>query len=82
VNTQGTEELYVKLERTRERSYALNQQEALKGLMAVGMAIKNPDGSVLEFLDGSGPPYRLSEDEIVPELRETVTQSKYEITSR
>lgn len=74
--------LYEELARTRERGYALNDQEALEGLMAIGMAITNPDGSVLGSLDVSGPPYRLSEERIVPELRETVTEIEHEIASR
>ncbi|WP_336022840.1 IclR family transcriptional regulator [Halobellus salinisoli] len=79
---QNAVELYEELERTRERGYALNRQEALEGLMAVGMAITSPDGSVLGSLDVSGPPYRLSEEQIVPELREAVTQIEREIASR
>ena len=79
---RSADELYEELERTRERGYSLNRQEALEGLMAVGMAITNPDGSVLGSLDVSGPPYRLSEEQIVPELRETVTQIEREIASR
>jgi len=50
--------------------------------MAVGMAITNPDGRVLGSLDVSGPPYRLSEEQIASELRETVTQIEREIASR
>ena len=76
---QSETALYEELEQTRERGYALNQQEALEGLMAIGMAITNPDGSVLGSLDVSGPPYRLSEDQIVPELRETVNRIEREV---
>ncbi|WP_233560656.1 IclR family transcriptional regulator [Halobellus sp. Atlit-38R] len=79
---QSRAELYEELERTRERGYSLNDQEALEGLMAVGMAITNPDGSVLGSLDVSGPPYRLSEDQIASELRETVIKIEREIASR
>jgi DNA-binding IclR family transcriptional regulator len=79
---QRRAELYEELAQTRERGYALNHQEALEGLMAIGMAITKPDGSVLGSLDVSGPPYRLSEEEIVPELRETVTEIEREIASR
>lgn len=79
---QSRAELYEELERTRERGYSLNDQEALEGLMAVGMAITNPDGSVLGSLDVSGPPYRLSEEQMASELRETVTQIEREIASR
>ncbi|MFC6873472.1 IclR family transcriptional regulator [Halobellus marinus] len=82
-NTIGSrEELYAELERTRERGYAINRQEALEGLMAIGTAITNPDGSVLGSLDVSGPPYRLSEEQLVPELRETVSRIETEIASQ
>jgi DNA-binding IclR family transcriptional regulator len=79
---QSRAELYEELKRTRKRGYSLNNQEALEGLMAVGMAITSPDGSVLGSLDVSGPPYRLSEEQIASELRETVTQIEREIASR
>ncbi|MEF8827225.1 MAG: molybdopterin-binding protein [Halapricum sp.] len=45
----------------------------------VDMVVKNPDGTDLGSLDVSGPPYRLSEDEIVPRLRETVAETEKEI---
>lgn len=66
------ETLYAELDETAERGYSVNDQEALDGLTAFGMAVHNPDGSVLGSLDVSGPPYRLSEDDIVGPLRRTV----------
>jgi IclR family acetate operon transcriptional repressor len=80
--TDSKAELFEELERTRERGYAINRQEALEGLMAIGMVVKNPDGSVLGSLDVSGPPYRLSEDEIVPQLRDVVSQIETEIAEQ
>lgn len=64
--------LYAELDETAERGYSINDREALEGLTAFGMAVHSPDGSVLGSLDVSGPPYRLSEDEIVASLRRTV----------
>jgi DNA-binding IclR family transcriptional regulator len=75
-------ELYDELERTHERGYSVNRQEALEGLMAIGMAVKNPDGSVLGSLDVSGPPYRLSVDDILPQLRRTVSELEAEIAAQ
>lgn len=70
------------MEWTRERGYSLNEQEALEGLMAVGIATTTPDGSVLGSLDVSGPPYHLSEERIVSALRETGSDIEREIASR
>lgn len=64
--------LHEELEATRERGYSVNRQEALEGLTAFGMAVHNPDGSVLGSLDVSGPPYRLSEEDVVGPLERTV----------
>lgn len=41
------------------QGYAVNRQEELEGLRAVGMAVTEPDGSVFGALDISGPSYRL-----------------------
>ncbi|MEA5387943.1 IclR family transcriptional regulator [Haloarculaceae archaeon H-GB11] len=79
---QTRPELDAELERTRERGYSINRQEALEGLMAIGMVVTNPDGSVLGSLDVSGPPYRLSEDEIVTQLRRTVEDIEAEIAAQ
>ncbi len=70
------------MEWTRERGYSLNNQEALEGLMAVGIAITTPDGGVLGSLDVSGPPHHLSEERIVSALRETGSDIEREIASR
>lgn len=79
---QTRADLFAELEETRERGYAVNRQEALEGLMAIGMAITNPDGSVLGSLDVSGPPYRLDESEIATELKRTVEAIEDEIAAR
>jgi DNA-binding IclR family transcriptional regulator len=76
------EELYAELEETRERGYSVNRQEALEGLTAFGMAVHNPDGSVLGSLDVSGPPYRLSEEEVIGPLEQTVGAIEAELAER
>jgi DNA-binding IclR family transcriptional regulator len=57
------EDLFEELEATRERGYAINEQEALDGLRAVGVPVTNPSGEVFGALDISGPPYRLPDNE-------------------
>jgi hypothetical protein len=78
----GAYKRYEEVERTHERGYSFNNQEVLERLMAVGIAITTPDGSVLGSLDVSGPPYRLFEERIVSELRETGSAIEREIASR
>jgi len=73
------EKLSRELEATRERGYSVNRQEALEGLTAFGMAVHSPDGSVLGSLDVSGPPYRLSEEDVVGPLERTVAMIEAEI---
>ena len=68
------ETLFAELERIRERGYAVSEQEALEGLQAVALAVRNPDGSVFGSLDVSGPPYRLPSDEELAELLRPVVE--------
>jgi DNA-binding IclR family transcriptional regulator len=51
-------ELYDELERVRERGYAVADEEYAAGLRAVGVAVENPDGSLLGGLSMSMPTYR------------------------
>lgn len=50
--------LYEELARTRERGYAIADEEYADGLRAVGVAVENPDGSLLGGLSMSVPTYR------------------------
>jgi DNA-binding IclR family transcriptional regulator len=75
-------ELFEELEAIRERGYAVSEQEALEGLRAVALAVRNPDGSVFGSLDVSGPPYRLPSDEELAELlRPVVGELEAELES-
>jgi len=59
------EELFAELSTIRDRGYAVNRQEELEGLRAVGMAVTETDGSVFGALDISSPSYRQPDDEEV-----------------
>ncbi|WP_082256399.1 IclR family transcriptional regulator [Haloferax sp. ATB1] len=56
------EELFGELERTRERGYAINNQESLEGLRGIAVTVENPRGEILGALDIFGPPYLLPSD--------------------
>jgi DNA-binding IclR family transcriptional regulator len=74
--------LFDELERIRERGYAVSEQEALEGLRAVAVPVRNPDGSVFGSLDVSGPPYRLPSDrELAELLRPVVEELEVELES-
>lgn len=53
-------ELFEELKRTRERGYALDDEEFTDGLRSVGMSITQPDGTVVGAVSVSGPSYRLT----------------------
>jgi IclR family acetate operon transcriptional repressor len=59
------ERLFTELSTIREQGYAVNRQEEVEGLRAVGMAVTEADGSVFGALDISGPSYRQPDDEEV-----------------
>lgn len=64
-------ELFAELDRIRERGYAFNEEESLRGLHAVGAPIRNADDEVKGALSISGPANRLKGEKLrtdVPEL--------------
>lgn len=54
-----TEELFAELEQIREQGFALNDEEEIRGLRAVGAPIRDSDGSVLGAISVSGPTSRI-----------------------
>ncbi|WP_082256307.1 IclR family transcriptional regulator [Haloferax sp. ATB1] len=71
------EELFNELERTRERGYAINDQESLEGLRGIAVTVKDPRGEILGALDLFGPPYLLPSDE---ELAGTLASAVEDLT--
>jgi DNA-binding IclR family transcriptional regulator len=63
------EALFDELERIRDRGYALNDEEEIKGLQAVGAPVQNDHGEVLGSISVSGPVERMKDpdyhDEVV-----------------
>lgn len=53
------EALLADLDATRERGYAVNDEELLEGFRSIGAAITGPDGSVIGGLSVGGPTYRI-----------------------
>ena len=55
--------LFEELDRIEEQGYALNDEEEIKGLRAVGAPIRNRHGRVLGSISVSGPVRRLDDEE-------------------
>lgn len=53
------DELYEELREIRETGIAYNEQEAIEGLLAIGVPIRSPDGGVIGALSISGPTHRI-----------------------
>ncbi|MEF8812428.1 MAG: IclR family transcriptional regulator [Halovenus sp.] len=66
------EALHAELERIRDRGYAINDEEEIEGLRAVGTAIQDTDGTVLGAVSVSGPTSRLKGSRFTDELPEKV----------
>jgi len=65
------EQLYETLDQIREQGYALNEEEHVQGLVAVGVPINHPDGYVLGGMSVSGPATRIKdriEDRTIPRM--------------
>jgi DNA-binding IclR family transcriptional regulator len=69
------DELREELRVTRERGYAIEQEEHIVGVRAFGMPIRGSDGTVIGGISITGPNSRLGQDdvknELVDKLRET-----------
>ncbi|MEF8881800.1 MAG: IclR family transcriptional regulator [Halapricum sp.] len=63
-------ELFEELDRIRKRGYALNREESLEGLHAVGAPIQSQGEDVYGALSISGPANRLTESRIESEFSE------------
>jgi len=62
------EELRAELAEVRERGYAFNREESLRGTHAVGVPICGPDGDVIGGLSVTGPSHRLKGERFKQEL--------------
>lgn len=68
-NTHSTrDELFEELDRIREQGYAVNREEHIEGLWAIGATIEGEKG-VLGALSVSGPTYRIKEQQREKEVR-------------
>lgn len=63
------------LERTRDRGYAVAEEEYVDGLCAVGVAVSNPDGSPLGALGMSIPTYRRESEGLETEAAAVVGEA-------
>lgn len=63
------------LVRTRERGYAVADEEYVDGLRAVGVAVSNPDGSPLGALGMSVPTYRRENDAFGTGLSQLIVET-------
>ena len=71
------EQLYEELDRTKERGFALGDEEYTEGLRSVGMAVRDGGGNTVGSMSVSGPSYRLTGDvfrERIPASLRTVVE--------
>lgn len=70
-----TEKLHEELEETRQRGYAIDDEENIPGVRCIGMAIAAPDADVLGALSISGPSQRMTDERIENDLSEILAQA-------
>ena len=68
------EALFDELSAVRSRGYAINDEEEIVGIRAVGAPIRDANGSVLGAISTSGPTGRFTTDRCHGTLSETVTE--------
>jgi IclR family transcriptional regulator, acetate operon repressor len=79
------DELFTELEETRERGYAVNDEEAVSGLYSVAKPVHYPDGRVCGAVSLDSPKYRVNEEsieEFVSQLERTVRNVERELRER
>ncbi|WP_435348467.1 IclR family transcriptional regulator [Haloarchaeobius sp. HRN-SO-5] len=69
------DELFAELDRVRERGYATNEEEEIKGLEAVGAPILDANDRVLGSVSVSGPVNRMQESEYHAHVVDSVTST-------
>lgn len=67
--------LFEELEEIRERGYALNDEEEIKGLQAVGAPVLNRHDRVLGSISVSGPVRRMNDPEYHEEIVDSVVNA-------
>lgn len=76
--------LFEDIERTRERGYAINEEESTPGLHAVGVSVTDSDGEVIGAFSVSGPTHRMKEElfetEVPRLMREVANEIELNIT--
>jgi len=68
------DELFEELELVRERGYALNDEEEIRGLRAVGAPISTSDGGTIGAVSLSGPLSRIKGEYFESQLPEKIMQ--------
>ncbi|WP_418281641.1 IclR family transcriptional regulator [Halorubrum sp. DTA98] len=68
------EELFEELSTIRSQGYAINDEEEIVGIRAVGAPIRDADGAVLGGMSVSGPTGRFTDELCVDVLAETITE--------
>jgi len=62
------DELSAELDSIRDQGYAVNREESIPGLRAVGVSVQHQDGSVIGALSVSGPSNRMYDDRIESDI--------------
>jgi len=74
--------LFQELKSIRDQGYALNKNESVKGLSAVGVPVQTEDKAVLGALSVSGPSNRLKGDYLSEELTDLLLGTANELELR
>lgn len=72
-------ELFEQLEAVRERGYAFNHEEAVSGLHAVGVPIRDPSGGAIGAVSVAGPANRLKGELLTEDLPDLLLGAANEV---
>lgn len=76
------DELLAEFERTRERGFALGDEEYTDGLRSVGMVVDDVDGTPIGAMSVSGPSYRVTGSVFRERIPETLRDVVEELEAR
>ena len=69
------EELFEHLERVRDRGYAIDDEERVRGVRCVAVPVLRNGGGVVGAMSVSGPKHRMSDDRLEAEVLDGLRQS-------
>lgn len=75
----SVKDLEAELETIRDRGYAIDKEEHLEGLYAIGVPIRNSDNEILGSMSVAGPSNRINREQRAEEIAQVLLETANEV---